>query len=557
MASYSYPYLSNTSVSTGDGADAITISNTDGFGLNRSQLNTGSGDDTITISSRDSAVYNATVNLGDGNDLLDAQSSHAANRVDGSSIDAGAGDDRVEVDKAAYSSISGGSGKDTIVFSGRRSDWDLKCITSGDESLDHLLSNSNSQIRGFEVFVFDDVTLDLTAAATDATGLSPLSGSAPPLHASISPDLWDGLGFNRLTLSILSEADVRCGDGDDSVSISNSDSYGLYRSRLNTGNGNDSVVIASFGEAVQSSTIHLGDGNDTLNAQARINGQAGLTPFSVHSSTVDAGSGDDTIHAYKATYSTFYGGSGNDTIIFSGSRSNWSIAKGKDSLGRSYVSVNGNQIYGFETIRFEQGNGGSPTGPGAKTLSCGKDLPDPLAPWRGKAVQAASSIHAAPLILKASAAGSQLEGGSFADQLTGDAGNDILIGRRGSDTLSGGGGMNLFILRRQDWFESDRISDFNPRTDKLMLTDLEPTSSLSQKLNSPKLAKTTVQTSRDDAKAASSSAEIVYSKSSGNLYYNANGSSPGMGREIAIIATLPSGLNLSSSQILVADMIPF
>lgn len=61
-----------------------------------------------------------------------------------------------------------------------------------------------------------------------------------------------------------------------------------------------------------------------------------------------------------------------------------------------------------------------------------------------------------------------LLGSDFADRLEGRGGNDVIEGGHGNDTLLGGAGADSFILRRGDGF--DRIDDFTPGTDVLVLT---------------------------------------------------------------------------------------
>ena len=61
----------------------------------------------------------------------------------------------------------------------------------------------------------------------------------------------------------------------------------------------------------------------------------------------------------------------------------------------------------------------------------------------------------------------RLYGGSGNDLLFGQSGNDRLDGGSGNDVLSGGGGRDTFVFRDG----RDRITDFNPYTDRLALDD--------------------------------------------------------------------------------------
>ncbi len=64
----------------------------------------------------------------------------------------------------------------------------------------------------------------------------------------------------------------------------------------------------------------------------------------------------------------------------------------------------------------------------------------------------------------------QIIGGSGNDRLLGGAGDDILVDGAGSDTLTGGAGADIFVLTADG--AADRITDFEPGTDRLDLADL-------------------------------------------------------------------------------------
>ncbi|MBH1973927.1 MAG: DUF4214 domain-containing protein [Rhodobacteraceae bacterium] len=64
----------------------------------------------------------------------------------------------------------------------------------------------------------------------------------------------------------------------------------------------------------------------------------------------------------------------------------------------------------------------------------------------------------------------QIAGGSGADRLDGGAGDDILTDGAGTDTLTGGAGADIFVLNLDG--QEDRITDFQPGTDRLDLADL-------------------------------------------------------------------------------------
>ncbi|MBW4652270.1 MAG: S8 family serine peptidase [Kaiparowitsia implicata GSE-PSE-MK54-09C] len=139
-----------------------------------------------------------------------------------------------------------------------------------------------------------------------------------------------------------------------------------------------------------------------------------------------------------------------------------------------------------------------------------------------------------------------LVGGAGNDLLVGGAGHDTLHGGGGNDTLTGGNGSDHFLFQSGQPFANqnlgtDTITDFQLDTDKLVLSKTSFT-----KLGSAiglgfSLASEFAQVGTDAA-AKVSSALIVYSLGSGNLFYNANGESTGLGSGglFANLSTKPS-----------------
>ncbi|MFN6008615.1 MAG: Calx-beta domain-containing protein, partial [Microcystis sp.] len=133
-----------------------------------------------------------------------------------------------------------------------------------------------------------------------------------------------------------------------------------------------------------------------------------------------------------------------------------------------------------------------------------------------------------------------LTGAGGNDQLTGQDGNDSLIGGSGDDLLTGGNGSDNFIFNSSN-LGIDAISDFTPGSDKIVLskaifTTLE--SIIGNGFSQP----AEFASVDDDDLVATSSAFIVYSTSSGSIYYNQNGSAAGLGSgsEFANLLTVPT-----------------
>ncbi|MCZ8189188.1 MAG: SBBP repeat-containing protein [Microcystis sp. LE19-338.1B] len=126
------------------------------------------------------------------------------------------------------------------------------------------------------------------------------------------------------------------------------------------------------------------------------------------------------------------------------------------------------------------------------------------------------------------------------DQLTGQDGNDSLIGGSGDDLLTGGNGSDNFIFNSSN-LGIDAISDFTPGSDKIVLSKAIFTALQSIIGNGFSQAAEFASVADDDL-VATSSAFIVYSNSSGSIYYNQNGSAAGLGNgsEFANLLTVPT-----------------
>lgn len=140
-----------------------------------------------------------------------------------------------------------------------------------------------------------------------------------------------------------------------------------------------------------------------------------------------------------------------------------------------------------------------------------------------------------------------LIGGNGKDRLNAGPGEDRLIGGAGNDTLTGGGGADSFVFdsdrryRRKD-LGTDTITDFIVGEDKIALSGATFTTILSG-------AGTVLQefaTVSSDAAARSSNGIIVYNETTGDLFYNQNGSRSGFGSG-GVFANLDKGLALQGS----------
>ena len=126
-----------------------------------------------------------------------------------------------------------------------------------------------------------------------------------------------------------------------------------------------------------------------------------------------------------------------------------------------------------------------------------------------------------------------LDGGLGIDTLNGLAGNDILVGGAGNDLLTGGVGTDQFLYNTNAAFVTsglgvDRINDFSQGVDKIVL-DKTTFTALSSLAGTGFSVAGEFATVTSDAAAATSSADIVYSSATNNLFYNQNGTAVGFG----------------------------
>jgi Ca2+-binding RTX toxin-like protein len=148
--------------------------------------------------------------------------------------------------------------------------------------------------------------------------------------------------------------------------------------------------------------------------------------------------------------------------------------------------------------------------------------------------------------LTGSSLANALRGGSGADTLSGGAGNDLLVGGAGSDKLAGGAGLDVFRFDVALSASSnlDLITDFSVANDSFQLengifTALSVTGSL---------ASTMFRAGAGISTAADSNDYVLYNKTTGALYYDADGS----GATPAVqFATLSTGLALTHADFLV------
>jgi Ca2+-binding RTX toxin-like protein len=115
----------------------------------------------------------------------------------------------------------------------------------------------------------------------------------------------------------------------------------------------------------------------------------------------------------------------------------------------------------------------------------------------------------------------KISGGSGNDVLSGGAGNDTIDGGYGRDVLSGGAGRDTFVFSVTPKSSNfDKVRDYNVTHDSIQLDNKGMTKLGSVgRLGSSKFVSGTKAVNADDC--------IIYDRSTGNLFYDADGSGKG------------------------------
>lgn len=265
----------NASVVGGEGSSSVVVS---GTAANGAVFSLGSGNDSVWTDN----LLNAT--LGGGNDTL-----RIMNFFEGGTIDMGAGDNSIAINRANSGTVTAGVGNDSLV------------LTNG--------------------------ALDKIDLGDGDNGLI-----APTLKAG--GNLTMGSGFDNVSLRRVEEnSTISLGDGWDSLGVTDLVQEGTS---IDLGKGDDTAVIA----LMESGSIALGEGADVLD----------VTFKAGSSDTVTAGIGDDSIAvrgtpAGASEYLQMDLGNGDDTFIgvnLNDTRLNLTAGSGVDIVSLNALGTGSN-----------------------------------------------------------------------------------------------------------------------------------------------------------------------------------------------------------------------
>ena len=142
----------------------------------------------------------------------------------------------------------------------------------------------------------------------------------------------------------------------------------------------------------------------------------------------------------------------------------------------------------------------------------------------------------------------RLTGTSFADTLIGNGGSDTLNGRLGNDILTGGAGADTFRFASalNGTTNVDRITDFTPTGDGTTTDRIQLENTGTSLFTAITATGTLAATSFISGEAFTTAAQrILYQSTTGNLFYDADGS--GTGSAAILFATINTGLDINNT----------
>jgi parallel beta-helix repeat protein len=383
------------------------------------RLEGGAGDDTILCFAGDDSAFG-----GDGNDALDGGA--GTDRLEGGAgndrLDGGSGDDR----------LLGGDGDDTLVLN---------------LGMDRLSGDG-----GNDLFLITGAVGEVDGGA----GIDTVDYSAYWTNVSVTlPNDYGGGGSGSKHLLSTIENVIGSAHADVIVGMNS------VANVLDGRGGNDTIVCLSGND-----TAYGGEGNDAIDGGAGddwLNGQGGDDVLAggegadtlVLGAGTDRASGDggNDLFLITAANGSIDGGSGVDTVDYSGFWTNVTVS-----------------------LPLDHGNGGNASKHVLTNIEniVGSDFADLLLGMNGMA-NLLNGRAGDDVIYGLSGADSLL-GGSGNDTLDGGADNDVLDGGSGNDVLVGGTGRDRFVSGTGN----DTIKDFVVTEDQIDLRNVLGTDGIDQ-----------------------------------------------------------------------------
>jgi Ca2+-binding RTX toxin-like protein len=511
-------------VITGNGAN-----NTLNGGAGIDTLIGGLGNDIYVV---DSTTDTITENANEGTDTIQSSVTYTiaalANvenlTLTGTAAINGTGNasNNVITGNSANNTLNGGAGTDTLVGGAGNDIYVVDTIT---DTITELVGGGTDTIQS-------SVSFSIAALANienlTLTGTAAINGTG-----NASNNVLTGNGANN-TLNGGAGRDTLVGGAGNDIYVVDSTTDTITEL---VGGGTDTILssvsfsiaaLANIENLILTGTATDATGNDGNNL---IIGNDGNNTFDggLGNDTLNGGTGDDTyiftINEIGLGRDTITDGSGVDTISFAGTSANIRLNLGT-SFGQT-VDANTNTKVVLTADTIENAIGGD-----GNDRLIGNSLDNTLEGGLGND------------ILNGSTGNDFLFGGDGNDSLTGGDGDDSLTGGLGSNNLFGGAGSDQFVFSGFTPFNTtdngvDIIADFTTGVDQLVLSKTVfdfLTSDVGTGLSDG----SDFDYVEDDQFAGDSNARIVYSLTSGSLFYNQNGATAGFGTggEFAVVDPL-------------------
>jgi Ca2+-binding RTX toxin-like protein len=315
------------------------------------------------------------------------------------------------------------------------------------------------------------------------------------------------------------------------------------------GGGSDELMMTSAGtinaagvRGVETYALASGSVNTLTLANANFTGVTG------GKITVDGGSGGNTINASGVTGAhsvvmvggagkdTFTGGAGNDIFKFAAANlaATDTVVGGGGSdelMMTSAGTINAAGVRGVETYALASGNVNRLTLTNANFtgVTGGKITVD--------GGSGGNTLNVAALT------------GSNQVVLVGGSGNDVLTVAQHA-TMTGGGGADTFVLTTPGTLalpDTNTITDFVHSIDKIAFSDAGFKLSLAGATSTPKALPATLFASNSTGSFSSATQRFAYNTTTGALYYDSKGDTPGSSRQL--VATLSGHPTLTASDL--------
>ncbi|MGW8168459.1 MAG: hypothetical protein ACWGHH_00360 [Sulfurovaceae bacterium] len=355
----------------------------------------------------------------------------------------------------------------------------------------------------------------------------------------------DTLSYEQATAAIkvnlsLSSAQATSGSGTDTITGFESLTGSKYNDTL-TGDSGNNTIDGSLGNDI----IEGGLGNDTLNGGDGIDTLLYATASSaitVDLSNEDAqdtiGAGIDTITGFENLTGSNY----NDTLKGNSLNNIMLGGLGNDALYSSLGNDTLNGGTGIDTVSYEYSNVGVTVN---LALTSAQTI-------YGTKKDTLTGIEN----LTGSNYNDTLKGSTLVNIINGLDGDDIIIsgtgktneifdGGAGNDTLNGGAGIDTFVFKTTigtstTWTPNiDTITDFEVSEDIICLDNLVFKKLVDGTLTSDNFV------SNNTGKAQDANDYIIYNKSNGSLYYDADGNGFGAAVVFATLANKPTDITYS------------